>query len=204
VTHYIYRLDGACQSEGYGLSRPVNGKAALLRSAVSTAGTRPSFVGITRLTLGPLTFVAVRRGMIIVLKSGNCALLHRLEQILLVGFIYSLTNSTHDRASLFRKNGLASLQSSPLSQPLLRRAVRGPSLPPAPIIIRDTLPVMTTRQDVVDAWNSVQKAAEELRDLLGPGTFYFNRKTFDDLVAKQQHAFDVYIRTLSDWADELR
>jgi hypothetical protein len=70
-------------------------------------------------------------------------------------------------------------------------------------MIRDTLPVMTTRQDVVDAWNSVQKAAEELRDLLGPGTFYFNRKTFDDLVAKQQHAFDVYIRTLSDWANEL-
>ena len=94
MTHYICRLNGACQSEGYELSRPVNGKAALLRSAGSTAGTTPSFVGIARLTPGPLTLVDARCGMIIALKSGNCALLHSLEQILLVRFIYSLTNST--------------------------------------------------------------------------------------------------------------
>jgi hypothetical protein len=63
---------------------------------------------------------------------------------------------------------------------------------------------MATQQDVTDAWKSVEKVAEELGAHLKPGAFYADRKVFDELVEKQNQAFEVYIRALTEWMNESR
>ena len=50
----------------------------------------------------------------------------------------------------------------------------------------------------------MEKAAEELRAHLKPGAFYADRKVFDELVEKQNQAFEVYVKTLTEWMNESR
>jgi hypothetical protein len=59
---------------------------------------------------------------------------------------------------------------------------------------------MATQQDVVSAWKSVLTAAEEVQTYLKPGSFFPDRKSFDELVEKQEKAHAEYVRVLTDWA----
>jgi phage shock protein A len=61
---------------------------------------------------------------------------------------------------------------------------------------------MTTQQDVVTAWNSVLKAAEEVQSYVRPGSFFSDRKRFDELVEKQERAYADYVHALTDFANE--
>ena len=61
---------------------------------------------------------------------------------------------------------------------------------------------MTTPQDVVTAWKSVLKVADEVQAYLRPGSFFTDRKGFDELVEKQKQAYAEYVRVLTDWANE--
>jgi hypothetical protein len=63
---------------------------------------------------------------------------------------------------------------------------------------------MTTQQDVVSAWNSVLKAADELHAYLQSMPFVFNRKRFDELVEKHGQVYAEYVRLLTDFANKSR
>jgi hypothetical protein len=57
---------------------------------------------------------------------------------------------------------------------------------------------MTTHKDVVTAWRLVLEAADELQAYLKPGSFFSNRKSFDERVEKQERAYADYVHVLTD------
>jgi hypothetical protein len=63
---------------------------------------------------------------------------------------------------------------------------------------------MTAQQDVVTAWKSVLMAADEVQAYLKPGSFFSDRKRFDELVEKQERAYADYVHALTDLANESR
>jgi hypothetical protein len=61
-----------------------------------------------------------------------------------------------------------------------------------------------TEQDVVTAWKSVLKAAEEVQAYVKSSSFFSDRKRFDELVEKQERAYADYVHALTDWSNEPR
>lgn len=63
---------------------------------------------------------------------------------------------------------------------------------------------MTTQQDVITAWQLVLKVADEVQSHLKPGSFFDDRKSFDELVEKQERAYADYVHALTNWANEAK